>query len=186
MSVDDSSGARLLAEAAGLLRENGFAVRSERLDRADIAWVLAESDLFIVAVAAARDLADLRRVESFAAPELVGRLGTSDGVGGKRWDAYLVLVSSRALEEPAAARDLVDMEYDTHGVRRLVSVAVEPTKDDLRRVLRPFIPLPPPTPGGLNDAFEDLHEQLVVNGVEAPEAQRVVAAFQDRGHLDDV
>lgn len=186
MSMDGRSTPGLLVEAARVLSENGFAVINEPLDGADTAWVLAENDLFIVAVAAAQDVDDLRRVESFAAPELIDRLSASRDVGGKRWDAYLVLVSPRDIDEPSDTRGLVDMEYNTHGVRRLVSVAVEPTKEDLRRVLRPFIPLPPPTPGGLDDAFDDLREQLVVNGVEEPEAERIVRVFQDRGHLDDV
>ncbi len=93
-----------------------------------------------------------------------------------------------SLDAPGAAdaSQLVDMEYDTRGVRRLIAVAVEPTDDDIRRVLRPFIPLPPPAPGGLSDAFTDLREQLVLNGVGDEDARRVVSAFQVKGHLRDV
>ncbi len=182
MSVDGG----LLAIASAVLRHNKFSVMSEHLHGADTGWVLAENDLFIVAVAAGPDLDELRRVESFAAPELIERLSQSEGVGGKRWDAYLVLIASSTIDAPADAKELVAIEYNTRGVRRLVAVGVEPTEEDVRRVLRPFMPLPVPPPGGLSDAFQDLSEQLVLNGVESEDAQRMVAAFQDRGHLNDV
>jgi hypothetical protein len=182
MSVDGG----LLAIASDVLRQNEFSVMSEHLHGADTGWVLAENDLFIVAVAAGPDLDELRRVESFAAPELIERLSQSEGVGGKRWDAYLVLIASSTIDAPDDAKELVAIEYNTRGVRRLVAVGVEPTEEDVRRVLRPFMPLPPPLPGGLSDAFQDLSEQLVLNGVESEDAHRTVAAFQDRGHLNDV
>jgi hypothetical protein len=148
--------------------------------------VLAESDLFIVAVAAGPNLEELRRLESFAAPELLRRLSEAENVGGKRWDAYLVLIARHAANAPDEAKELVAIGYNTRGVRRIVAVGVEPTDEELRRVLRPFLPLPTPTPGGLADAFDDLAEQLALNGVEPEEARRIVTAFQDRGHLGDV
>ena len=139
-----------------------------------------------MAVAAAESLEELREVESYAAPELVERLRSAEGLGGKRWDAYLVLMASLNADAPEDARQLVDIEYNTRGLRRLVAVAVEPTEDDLRRVLRPFISLPTPVSGGLSDALADLEQQLVVNGVDEVEAHRVVVAFQEKGHLGDV
>ena len=147
---------------------------------------LAESELFIVAVVAASTLAELRQIESLAAPELIGRLGGSAGIGGKRWDAYLVLICGQDADEPEEARAVVDIQYDTLGVRRLVAVGVEPTSNDLRGVLRPFLPLPRASPESLVDAFDGLEEQLVLNGVDEIEARHIVAAFQDRGHLNDV
>ncbi len=176
----------LLSTASSVLRQNGFAVMAEHLHEADSGWVLAESDLFIVAVVAGPDLDELRRLESFAAPELINRLIHTEGVGGKRWDAYLVLLARRAGDAADEAPELVAIEYNTRGVRRLVAVGVDATEENVRRVLRPFMPLPPPTPGGLADAFQDLTEQLAVNGVDADDARRMVAAFQDRGHLNDV
>jgi hypothetical protein len=177
--------AQLLLTATDVLREQGFAVTTESI-HGSTSWALAESELFIIAIATASDLNGLREVESLAAPELIERLGAGASIGGKRWDAYLVLVCGEAVDKPDDARALVDMQYDTLGVRRLVAAGVEPTNEDMRRVLRPFLPLPPPSPEALTDAFEGLREQLVVNGVDEPEAKRVVAAFLDRGHLNDV
>jgi hypothetical protein len=186
MSPGVHDPAELLATATDVLRQQGFTVTTESLDGVETGWALAESELFILAVAAARDLEGLRQVESLAAPELIGRLGPSAGIGGKRWDAYLVLICGEDADTPDEARALVDIQYDTLGVRRLVAVGVEPTGEDIRGVLRPFLPLPPPSPEGLTDAFEGLQEQLVLNGVDESESQRIVAAFQDRGHLNDV
>lgn len=176
----------LLTQAGTVLRANGFSVTAEHLVEADSGWVLAENELFIVAVVAGSDLLELRRLESFAVPELIDRLKRAEGVGGKRWDAYLVLLGRRAGDASDEARHLVAIEYNTRGVRRLVAVGVEPTEESVRGVLRPFMPLPPPTPGGLADALQDLAEQLTLNGVEPDDAHRMVAAFQDTGHLSDV
>jgi hypothetical protein len=176
----------LLSAAGSVLRENGFDVGTELLEGTDSGWLLAESELFVVGVAAATDLERLREVEAFAAPQLIQRLSPEHGVQGKRWDAYLVLMATRSADEPNDARKLIEIEYDTRGLRRLVAVAVEPTSGDIRRVLRPFIPLPEPAPDGLTDAYADLRDQLVVNGVEDDEATRLVAFFKDWRHLDDV
>lgn len=176
----------LLAAAGSVLRQHQFDVQQEALHGSGASWLLAESELFIIAVAAAEDLKDLLEVESFAAPELVGRLRAAEGLGGKRWDAYLVLIASLQADTAEDARQLADTEYNTREVRRLVSVAVEPTEDDIRRVLRPFIGLPAPTPGGASDTFSELEQQLVVNGFDTVEAHKIVAAFQEKGHLGDV
>ena len=186
MTGPGSSSSALLSAAGSVLRENGFDVGTESLEGTPSVWLLAESELFVVGVAAATDLEELRQVEAFAAPQLIRRLAPDHGVRGKRWDAYLVLMASRRADEPDDARKLIDIEYDTRGLRRLVAVAVEPTSEDIRRVLRPFIPLPEPAPEGLSDAYADLQEQLVVNGVDDDEATRLVAYFRDRRHLDDV
>jgi hypothetical protein len=175
----------LLAAASSVLRQNDFDVLSETLQGADTAWLLAESELFIVAVAAALDLDELRAVEAFAASELIERLSSAEGIGGKRWDAYLVLMASQDFD-PGDASRRADIEYNTRGVRRLVAVAVEPTGEDIRRVLRPFIALPAPAHDGVADAFVDLEEQLVLNGVGEDDAGRIVLAFRERGHLGDV
>ncbi len=159
---------------------------SESLAGDEPGWVLAESDLFVLAVAAASDRDDLRRIESLAVPELMGRIRRSTTIGGKRWDAYLVLLSSRRMEEPDDAREFTNIEYDTHGLRRLVASAVDSTEEDIRRVLRPFIPLPPPSGEGLTEAFSELRDQLVLNGICEEEARQFVEAFRDRGHLDDL
>lgn len=186
MTAGAGGTADLLATATTILRQHEFAVSTESLQGVEQGWALAESELFVIAVATAPDLKGLRDVESVAAPELIGRLGANEALGGKRWDAYLVLICSEGADRPAEARTLADIEYDTHGVRRLVAVGVEPTSEDIRRVLRPFLPLPPPSPEGLAGAFEGLQEQLVLNGVADAEARRIVAAFQDRGDLSHV
>lgn len=176
----------LLAAATALLKANGFDVVNEPLAGAGAGWVLAESDLFVVAVAAAGDFDGLRHLESLAAPELLKRLNATTDLGAKRWDAYLVLMASRELDEAADATFAADMTYDTRGLRRLVAASVQPTDEGLRRVLRPFMPLPTPAPQGLPDPYQDLEEQLVVNGVGSEQAHLVVTAFRNQGHLEDV
>lgn len=184
MTPDRFPVSSLLSEAARVLQGNDFAVVSELLEgtEAETQWVLAESDLFIIAVVAAQDLSELRKVEAWAAPGLVERI-TQRQAGSKRWDAYLVLMTQGTVDDDDA-RKLVDLEYDTKGVRRVVAVDMEPTNADVRRVLQPFLPLGEHSGAELQDAFRDLEDQLVVHGVDSTEAQEMVAMFRSQGDLE--
>ncbi len=185
MTADHASALDLLEVASRVLAGNGFTVATEVLDVSSTPWLLAENDLFIVSVAAGLAMEDLRRIEPVAAQALLDRVASS-AAGTKRWDAYLVLIAPQRADNAVHARQLIDLQYDTRGLRRLVALDVQPTNEDVKRVLRPFIPLPPTQPDTVDDAFNDLREQLVVNGVTRSEAERMVNAFLDRGNLEDV
>jgi hypothetical protein len=175
----------LLDTAAKLLRSAGFSIRQDYLTSAGAPWLLAEDEFFIVAITAADSFKRIREVEAFAATELIELLEKSE-VGGKRWDAYLVLLSEDAPEDPDQRRQLIELQYNTRAVRRLVSLGVTEDPQVIARALRPFLPLPTSTEDGLPDAFAELAQQLVVNGIEREKAERYVAAFSETGSLDDV
>jgi hypothetical protein len=174
----------LLRDAETILVGAGFLTRHEYISEATTPWLLAENEFFVIAVAVAPTLTDAEAIESFAAAELLRRVSMGD-VGGKRWDAYLVILCEELVSDPDATRRLVELQYDMRGVRRLVSTGVTDS-GPVRDALRPFLPLPPPMPGGVADAFSALVDQLTLNGIEQTKAQLYVTAYAERGDLDEV
>lgn len=180
--MSEYGGAELLTEAGRILNEQGFSVASEVLEVIDRHWLLAENDLFILAIVPGSNLDDLCGVESYATAELLARI-ESKNAGSKRWDAYLVLMAQQGVDTDSA-QQLMDLEYDTRGVRRLIATKTRPTPDNVRRALQAFMPLTRLVVGPDADAFEALEEQLRIHGVEADEARDMVAAFRSRGDLE--
>lgn len=178
------SDSPLLRDAEEILSGAGFLTRHEYIAEVTTPWLLAENEFFVVAVVAAATLPDAEHVEAFAAAELLNRVSTVD-VGGKRWDAYLVILCEELVSDPAATRRLVELQYDMRGIRRLVATGVTDS-GPVADALRPFLPLPPPMPGGLADAFAALVDQLTLNGIEQAKAELYVTAYAESGSLDDV
>jgi hypothetical protein len=179
-----------LLEVAGVvLSRAGFRVRMEPLGEEGWSWLLAEDDLFAIAVLAGESLAELRAIESEACGEILDRLGGTKG-GPKRWDAYLVFLTPQrwtAVDD----RERMEFAYDTRGIRRLIGAQVVAgedgdVEDPVAGVLRPFLPLADPIGTGLADLDQALGEALVLNGIDEDRAPRYVEAFRTRGNLEDV
>ncbi|HZW43607.1 MAG TPA: hypothetical protein VFF32_04330 [Dermatophilaceae bacterium] len=133
----------LLGLAHRVLKRRGFLVREGALrGLADAPWLLAESDDFVLAVVAGRGIADLELLESHAAPELGEMLAQGD-LGPKRWDAYLVLMASGDSDE-RGNREVVDLQYNTRALRRIVALGVSADEEAVLSVLATFMPLPDP------------------------------------------
>lgn len=182
--------AEQLLRVAGLVLERaGFIARIGPFGPESHLWLLAENDLFAIAVLAGESLADLRKIESHASRELLERLGGRDG-GAKRWDVYLVFLTPQRW---TAVDDLerMEFEYDTRGIRRLIGAQLVPDEggnieDPVEGALRPFLPLVEPMGDGLEDLDKALEAALVLNGVDKDQAPRYVNAFRARGDLEDV
>jgi len=174
----------LLRDAETILSAAGFVTRQDYITEATTPWLLAENEFFVIAVAVASALTDAERIESFAAAELLRRVSTRD-VGGKRWDAYLVILCEELVTDPEATRRVVELQYEMRGIRRLVATGVTDS-GPVRDALRPFLPLPPPMPGGVADAFSALVDQLTLNGIEQTKAELYVTAYAESGGLDEI
>ena len=179
----------LLKAAERLLKRAGFAVRTELLDGSDHSWLLAENELFVVGAIAGESLEELQPVESIATNALLERLGGLDS-GAKRWDVYLILLTPQRWNT-IDSRDRVEFIYNTRGIRRLIGAELlaeeeSEIEDAVAGVLRPFLPLSDPREAALDDLDEALVAALIVNGVDAEEAPRYVAAYRARGSLEDV
>lgn len=184
MTSEIFSESPLLRDAEAVLGDMGFETRHEAIPDAAAAWLLAENEFFVIAVVTAPTLSEARRIEAFAAAELVRRVSSLD-LGGKRWDAYLVILCEELVSDPDETRELVALQYDMRGIRRLVATGVT-DRGPVADALRPFLPLPPAMPGGLSDASSALVDQLALNGIERDKAEQYVAVFAETGGLDEV
>ena len=167
----------LLAQARRLLATSGFRVQEGPIPGTqDSTWVLAESEAFILAVVPASSPDDLAELEAYAATALSEAVSAAE-VGAKRWDAYLVLLSSGG-ENQRGSRTITGIQYNTRSLRRLVQLGVPPEPSAVRRALSTFLPLPDLQAGAPSSALDDLLEQLVVNGADRHAAASSIAEFR--------
>ena len=173
----------LLAVARRVLTQHDFRVNERALDGADAAtWLLAESEYFLLALAAGESFDDLLVLEGFLAAALATAF--EDGnLGPKRWDSYVVLLSSAGTDQRGAP-DVVRLQYNTRSLRRLVSLGIPAREDTVAEALATFLPLPEPLPGGLRSAFDELVAQLVINGIPEDQAATVVSSYRTTGSID--
>lgn len=179
----------LLVAASEVLAGADFNVLIEPLAGSEHRWLLAENDYFAIAALADPSWEELAKSESIASERLLERLGGLEG-GAKRWDAYLVLLTTERWSG-VDDRERSDFLNNTRGVRRLVGAQLVPDPESglerpVAEVLRPFLPLGDALGSGLADLDQALVDVLVLNGVDADEAPRYVSAYRNRGDLDDV
>jgi hypothetical protein len=177
----DSDG--LLDAAAAVLEGSGFRVLRAVLPPGR-PWLLAENDFFAIGILTGSSLHELTVTESLATEAVLKRLGGVEG-GAKRWDAYLVLLTSESSRE-ANDRERVGLVYNTRGLRRIVGQGLSPSEESVARVLTLFLPLSDPLESSLGDVGSELAEALAVNGIDQTRAERYVSAYLSRGSLDNV
>jgi hypothetical protein len=189
---DQTSDPGLLAVARRVLAQHGFRVSERPLEGSGepslggtgdgSTWLLAESDYFLLGVASGETLEDLLVLEGFLVAAL-GVLVDQSDLGSKRWDSYVVLLSSADTEQRGTP-DVVRLQYNTRSLRRLVSLGLPAREDAVTEALATFLPLPEPPPGGLPSAFEKLVAQLVINGVPQDQASGAVRNYRANGTID--
>jgi hypothetical protein len=184
VSIFVSAGDGLVEAATRILERSAFKTEHGSLPGVGGPWLLAENEFFAIGVLAGASLHDLAVVDSVAAAAVLDRLGGTEG-GAKRWDAYLVLLTSEPSRD-ADDRERVELVYNTRGVRRIVGQGLSPTDDSVGRVLTPFLPLRGPLDASLGDIGSDLADALAVNGVDQTRGERYVSAYLDTGTLDNV
>ncbi len=186
--TDSTFSDDLLELSRVVLEDEGYAV-----DRFDMAatgsqeLLVAENPYFVLAAASAPTIDGLGELEAIGSAKVVKAADEAD-LGSKRWDVYLILMTSQgASDDRAIAADLVSINYNTHQIRRLARVGVQPTLADVRIALTPFLPIPEPTRLQSDvDVLEDLRLALVTAGVASEVAGRAIAAFRESDSLDNV
>jgi hypothetical protein len=173
----------LLSIARRVLARHHFRMRETQLDGLDdAAWLLAENEYFVLGVTAGQTFSDLLVLEGYVAAAL-GALIHGGDVGAKRWDSYVVLLASTGTDERGRP-DVVRLQYNTRSLRRLVCLGTPAHEDAVAGALATFLPLPDPPPGGLRSAFDELVQQLIVNGIPDAQAAAVVASYRSTGGMD--
>lgn len=177
-----SADPHLLSVVHRVLSQENFRVQETRLeDLDDVAWLLAESESFVLGVAAGQTLDDLIVLEGYVAAAL-GELIQDSELGAKRWDSYVVLLASSGKDQRGSP-DVVRLQYNTRSLRRLVALGTAPHEDAVTAALATFLPLPHPPPGGLPSAFNELVAQLVINGIPEERAVSVVGDYRSTGAI---
>lgn len=173
----------VLSIARRLLERTGFLVEERAIDgRDDATWLLAESEYFVLGVAAGQTFDDLLVLEGFLADAL-GKIISGDALGAKRWDSYVVLLATSDADQRGTP-SVVQLQYNTRSLRRLVALGVGGHEDAVAAALATFLPLPSPPAGGLPSAFDDLVSQLALNGVPEEQAAAAVTSYRATGNVD--
>jgi hypothetical protein len=173
----------LLSVARRVLSQHQFRVQESQLnDLEGASWLLAESEYFVLGVAAGQTFDDLLLMEGYVTAT-VGELLTRRSVGAKRWDSYVVLLSSSGRDERGRP-DVVRVQHNTRSMRRIVCLGTAAQDDAMADALATFLPLPDPPAGGLPSAFDELVRQLVINGIAEDEAAGVVATYRSTEAID--
>jgi hypothetical protein len=180
---EPTSDPGLLAVARRVLTQHGFHSSERPLDGVgETTWLLAESDYFLLGVAAGKTFEDLLVLEGYLAAAL-GALFNENDLGPKRWDSYVVLISSAGTDQRGAP-DVVRLQYNTRSLRRLVCLGTPAREDAVAEALATFLPLPEPPPGGLPSAFDELVAQLVINGIPEEQAATAVTNYRSSGSIE--
>jgi len=174
---------RLLLLARRILERHHFRVQERQVEGLeDATWLLAESDYFVLGVAAGVEFDDLLLLEGYVV-ESLGRL-LQDHLGPKRWDSYVVLLSTSGAEERGRP-DVVRLQHNTRSIRRLVALGTAAHEDAVASALATFLPLQEPPMQGLRPPFDELIEQLVLNGVDHEQASAAVASYRVQRDTDE-
>jgi hypothetical protein len=173
----------LLTIARRVLANHNFLVEERPLaGLGDVDWLLAESDYFVLGIAAGGSFDDLLVLEGYVASEL-GELLQQAEVGAKRWDFYVVLLA-RSGADQRGRPNVVRLEYNTRSMRRIVCLGTAAHEEAVANALATFLPLPEQPPGGLPMPFDELVEQLVLNGIPNEQAVAAVSGYRSSEDAD--
>lgn len=164
--------------ATSVLRDSGFV--STVVD-GQPSVLLAEGPYAIVIVGTTTRLSAVSTLNQYAEQALVKALASAKNLGQKKWDTYIVVLTSQAQGENADDVDAVyALNYDTRHARRIVRTGVNPTLADVRRALNPLLPLDEMRDESvLDDALSLLQIRLLHHGVSEKDAAEAIAEFRE-------
>lgn len=165
----------LLGPAALLLRSYGYQTDSAGIG-GGATLLLAENDYFALGVAEFEAPAHLSAVEEACASALAKRISTE--AGPKRWDAYLILLSTTVQDDETMPEAVANIVYNTRFFRRLVRWSVAPESNSLERALRPFLPFTAAQAGLSTGPVDRLKESMASYGVSRDEADHAIALWR--------
>jgi hypothetical protein len=165
----------LLGPAALLLEGHGYATQTDLLE-GDNPLLLAENAYFAIGIAQFATASDLPGLALTVAGDLVDRLNRSSGA--KRWDAYLVLLSTSIATESSMPEAVTNIVYNMRFLRRIVRWNVAPDEPGIGRALRPFLPLTAASSGGQVTPLALLSQRLTSYGVATEDAELALAQWQ--------
>lgn len=164
----------LLDLAETVLAGAGYEIQRSRVGLESV--LLVENDENVALIAAPVTLDHLFEMEPEVSRVLSERL-VAGPPNRKRWDAFVVFLcaQSASSEQTEPISDLVN---NLRFARRLVRIAVEPTKAAVSRSLRPLLPLPAASISQLEDPLRELQRTLVRDGLDPALVETALQDFE--------
>ena len=105
----------------------------------------------------------------------------------KAWDTYLVIFTPEVLgpDRPSAMTVKTRIQYDTRRMRKLIATGDDlRVLDDVRRILRPLLPLDADLPAGEGDTTLDLLVGILQErGIDPRTTEALLRAHRERASL---
>lgn len=165
--------------AADLLRDGGYLVAARQLEGTDEPLLVAESPYVLAVLIAGDRWADVQDTVD-AAQVALANWSSRDDASSRRWDLYVVVLLRHWPETPQEGAAIERAEANTELARKIVRSHVA-DNDDLRRALRPLLPLTPVGHIAMPDVSAALEKRLRVHGIEPDLAATAVASFLQSG-----
>jgi hypothetical protein len=169
----------VLQGAAAILEEAGHAVSVRALDGLDDPALVVESPYVLAILLAAERWNDAETTVA-AAQVALANWATALDDSPRRWDLYVVTLLRGWPETPEEGASIEQAESSTELARKVVRSNVN-SEDDVRRALRPLLPLRPVGRAALPDVSVALEERLRIHGIEGDLAAAAVSGFLQSG-----
>jgi hypothetical protein len=139
-------------------------------------FLLAENDYFAIGITEFFSPQELPVIAAAAANALVERIATD--AGAKRWDFYLVLVSSVHPDDVVMPESVTTIVYNTTFFRRVVKWGIEPSELSISEALRAFLPLAATGVAAPVSPMQRLAERLPSYGLSPELAAQTMERFR--------
>lgn len=165
--------------AADLLRDAGYLASPRQLEGTDLPLLVAESPYALGVLVAGDRWTEVEETVD-AAQIALANWSSRDDTSSRRWDLYVIVLLRYRPETPDEGAAIEQAEANTELARKIVRSHVV-DDEDLRRALRPLLPLLPVGRVAMPDVPAALEERLRVHGIEPDLAASAVAAFLQSG-----
>ncbi len=165
--------------AADLLRDAGYLASPRQLEGLGEPLLVAESPYALGVLVAGDRWGEVEETVD-AAQVALANWSSRDDASSRRWDLYIVVLLRYWPETPEEGAAIERAEANTELARKIVRSHVVDDYD-LRRALRPLLPLAPVGRVAMPDVSAALEERLRVHGIEPELAASAVAGFLQSG-----
>jgi hypothetical protein len=169
----------MLLSAADLLRDAGYAASPRLLEGVDTPLLVAESPYALCVLVAGDSWEDVEDTID-AAQVALANWSSREDASSRRWDLYVLVLLRHWPQTPQEGAAIEAAEANTELARKIVRSHVV-DDDDLRRALRPLLPIIPVGRVAIPDVAVALEERLRVHGVDPDLVSSAVAGFLQSG-----
>jgi hypothetical protein len=175
-----ASIAEINSKGQDILEGAGYDVRALHLNCASQAGLVAENQYFALAFQPFSMWSEL--VENAGVAELELCAGMSSASSSKVWDMYLLLACQEKLSTQDQYDQLVQLQYNTRRMRKMVMPGIGETLDRVELLFKPFLSITRLEVIAANrDPIRALADNLIAKGNPPDLVQRCVVLFEEGG-----